>query len=462
MLIRFNITNFLSFNQDTELSMIAQHKKPLPTQIIESKSGVDILKLGVVYGANASGKSNLVKALGFVKEVVIDGLKESSTFNKHFRLEKGNNQKPSIFEIEFQYENKIYNYGFAVLLSKKIIVEEWLYELSKTNQTAIFERKRDEKGGIKLDIALKFGKTKKEQNNKLRLELIGENLSDNQLFLTEVNGKNTKNILQAKSILDVYKWFDDVLMIVFPHSKFGGIDYIGDSDEMTETFCKFLDIFSTGISGLESRLLDFEKTLSYLPNEIKEEILKTLQNNEGSSHTIFEINSEPYITHKDENNEFKIKKLMTKHRIKESDDYELFEINREESDGTRRIFDFIPALLMLANQESVFVIDEIDRSLHPILTKNIVDLFLKNTVNVPSQLIVTTHEASLLDLNFIRKDEIWFMEKSDAGESNIYSLDEFKPRADKQIRKDYLLGRFGAIPFIGNVEDLGWLKTETE
>ncbi len=462
MLIRFNITNFLSFNQDTELSMIAQHKKPLPTQMIESKSGVDILKLGVVYGANASGKSNLVKALGFVKEVVTDGLKESSTFNKHFRLEKGNNQKPSIFEVEFQHENKIYNYGFAVLLSKKIIVEEWLYELSKTNQTAIFERKRDEKGSIKLDVALKFGETKKEKNNKLRLELIGENLSDNQLFLTEVNGKNTKNIPQAKPILDVYKWFDAVLMIVFPHSKFGGIDYIGDSDEMTETFCKFLDIFSTGISGLESRLLDFEKTLSYLPNEIKEEILKTLQNNEGSGHTIFEINNEPYITHKDENNEFKIKKLMTKHRIKESDDYELFEINREESDGTRRIFDFIPALLRLANQESVFVIDEIDRSLHPILTKNIVDLFLKNTIGIPSQLIVTTHEASLLDLNFIRKDEVWFMEKSDAGESNIYSLDEFKPRADKQIRKDYLLGRFGAIPFIGNVEDLGWLKTETE
>jgi AAA15 family ATPase/GTPase len=445
--------------------MIAQQKKPLPTQMMEGKSGLDILKAGIIYGANASGKSNLVKALGFMKEVVINGLKDTLTFNKHFRLEKGNNNKPSLFEVEFQYQNKVYNYGFAILLSKKIIVEEWFYELNKNSQVPIFERQKDEKGNIKLDISLKFGKGEKNQKNKLRLQLIGENLADNQLFLTEVSEKNIKNIPQAQPLLDAYKWFDDVLMIVFPHSKFGGIDYIGDSNEMTQTFCKFLDIFNTGINGLESKLLDFEKTLSYLPNEIKVEILKTLQNNEGE-HTIFEINGEPYITHKDEKDEsinFKIKKLMTKHRIKESEDYELFEINREESDGTRRIFDFIPALLMLANQESIFVIDEIDRSLHPILTKNIVDLFLKNTVGIPSQLIVTTHESSLLDLNFIRKDEIWFMEKNEIGESNLYSLDEFKPRADRmQIRKDYLLGRFGAIPFIANIEDLGWLKTENE
>jgi AAA15 family ATPase/GTPase len=442
--------------------MIAQQKKPMSLQMIENKSGIDILKAGIIYGANASGKSNLVKALGFMKEVVVNGLKETLTFNKHFRLEKGNNNKPSLFEIEFQYQNKIYNYGFAIILSKKIIVEEWLYELNKNSQTPIFERQRDDNGNTKLDIPLKFGKGKKNENNKLRLELIGENLSDNELFLTEVAKKNTKNIPQAQSLLDVYKWFDDVLMIIFPHSKFGGIDYIGDSNEMTQIFCKFLDIFNTGINGLESKLLDFEKTLSYLPNEIKDEILKTLQNNEGE-HTIFEINGEPYITHKDENSNFKIKKLMTKHRIKESEDYELFEINREESDGTRRIFDFFPALLMLANQESIFVIDEIDRSLHPILTKNIVDLFLKNTAGIPSQLIVTTHESSLLDLNFIRKDEIWFMEKNEIGESNLYSLDEFKPRADRmQIRKDYLLGRFGAIPFIANIEDLGWLKTENE
>ena len=120
--------------------------------------------------------------------------------------------------------------------------------------------------------------------------------------------------------------------------------------------------------------------------------------------------------------------------------------------------DLIPALFELLNREKVFIIDELDRSLHPILSYRLLEHFLSNRPKNPSQLIVTTHESGLLDLGLLRRDEIWFIERDPDGASAVYSLEEFAPRYDKNIRKDYLLGRFGAIPMIGDVSDLGWVE----
>jgi AAA15 family ATPase/GTPase len=126
----------------------------------------------------------------------------------------------------------------------------------------------------------------------------------------------------------------------------------------------------------------------------------------------------------------------------------------EESDGTRRLLNLIPALHPTAFIGVVHVIDEIDRSLHPILVKEFLEFFLKSGVGEPRQVIVTTHESNLLDQELLRRDEIWFAEKDSTGATRLYSLLDFKVRNDLEIRKHYLQGRFGAIPFLGNLDSL--------
>ena len=163
------------------------------------------------------------------------------------------------------------------------------------------------------------------------------------------------------------------------------------------------------------------------------------------------IHNVTYAIIKDENNKIKTYCLTSKHKMIDSDSFAYFEIN-EESDGTQRLIDLIPAIIDLFKGNKVFVIDELDRSLHPKLSNSILNIFLNGTSNVKSQLIVTTHETSLLNLKNIRKDEIWFIEKNKNGEASLYSLEEFKPRFDKEIRKNYLLGRFGAIPNVSEFE----------
>ena len=147
---------------------------------------------------------------------------------------------------------------------------------------------------------------------------------------------------------------------------------------------------------------------------------------------------------------------MTKHKVSGGDEV-LFETG-EESDGTNRIIDFIPLIFDLLNGENVFIIDEFERSLHPNLIYDIFDLFLEFAAKVNSQLIATTHESSLLTQKLFRKDEIWFVVKNSMSESLIYSLEDYNVRFYKNIRKDYLLGRFKAIPRIGNRYELSVLK----
>ncbi|MDQ7033693.1 MAG: AAA family ATPase [Anaerolineae bacterium] len=153
-------------------------------------------------------------------------------------------------------------------------------------------------------------------------------------------------------------------------------------------------------------------------------------------------------------------KITTAHKVEGEDNPIYLEVS-EESDGTQRLFDIIPGLMDLIDGEKVFIIDELDRSLHPHLTRNILELFLKGKNN-RSQLIVTTHEASLLNLDLLRRDEIWFIEKDRNGKSSAYSLEDFTPRKDKDIRKGYLLGRYGSIPFLSTDIALEWKGQHVE
>lgn len=442
MLIRFNVENFLSFNKKSEFSMIANKERRL-TSHYKKEAGINILKSSVIYGANASGKSNFVKAIDFSRNVVVNGIEKLNPVNCHFRLNDGNSNLPSIFQYEIKAGNKFYSYGFASVLKENKIVEEWLYEIGSSKEKKVFERFINDEGKHEIEIGLSLsGKT------KTRFDVYREDFqnSDRLLFLSEINRKSIEDFEEALDFKNVYNWFDKKLTVLFPNSKYFGLNFIGDDNEMSKAFNSFLKVFQTGINDIKSEEIDLESF--DIPKKIKEDLTKKI---EKAKIILFEIKGITYSLKRTKNNEYKIKKIGLEH-LDNLGSPVVFDID-DESDGTQRLFDFIPALHEMAKSDSVFIIDELDRSLHSKLTYGIFELFLHLTKTNESQLIVSTHESLLLDLDLLRRDEIWFVEKQN-NQSRLFSLDEFKVRNDKIIRKDYLIGRYGAIPIFKSFKNL--------
>ena len=442
MLIRFNVENFLSFNEKAEFSLIANKERRLQSHIVKG-DGVNILKSSVIYGANASGKSNLVKAIDFSRKVITKGIEKLNPVNFHFRLKKDNLNKPSIFNYEIKYGDKYYSYGFAIQLNELKIIEEWLYEIGNNKEKKIFERFVNNIGKHEIEIGIQLSTKAKK-----RFDVYKEDFqnSDNLLFLSEMNRKSIDDFPEVIGFIDVFNWFDKKLTVLMPDSKFAGLNFIGDDNEMTKTFNSFLNVFQTGISNVTSEEIDLDSF--DIPKKIKEDLTNKIEKTKA---IIFEINGITYSLKKNESNEYKIKKIGLEHLTEEGNSI-VFDIE-DESDGTQRLFDFIPAIYELSKTDSIFIIDELDRSLHSKLTFGIFELFLKLTENNESQLIATSHESLLLDLELLRRDEIWFVEK-EKNQSRMYSLDEFKVRNDKIVSKDYLLGRYGAIPIFKSFKNL--------
>lgn len=442
MLIRFNVENFLSFNEETEFSLIANKERRLSSHIVKG-DGINILKSSVIYGANASGKTNLVRAIDFSRGIITKGIDKLNPVNCHFRLKKDNLNNPSIFNYEIKAGGKYYSYGFAAQLNKHKIIEEWLYEIGHNKEKKVFERFINATGKHEIEIGLQLSPKAKK-----RFDVYKEDFqnSDNLLFLSEMNRKSINDFPEVVGFIDVFNWFEKKLTVLKPDSKFAGLNFIGDDNEMSKTFNSFLNVFQTGINNVTSEEIDLDSF--DIPERIKEDLTKNI---EKAKAIIFEINGITYSLKKNENNEYKIKKIGLEHLTEEGNSI-VFDIE-DESDGTQRLFDFIPALHELTKTDSVFIIDELDRSLHSKLTYGIFELFLKLAKNNESQLIVTTHESLLLDLELLRRDEIWFVERS-KNQSRLYSLDEFKVRNDKIVSKDYLLGRYGAIPIFKSFKNL--------
>jgi len=442
MLIRFNVENFLSFNSKAEFSLIANKERRLNTHYIK-EDGISILKSGVIYGANASGKTNFVKAIEFSKKVVTSGLDKLNPVKCHFRLQEGNASLPTIFQYELKNNGRFYSYGFAIVLKDNKIVEEWLYEIGPKKEKKIFERSINEAGKHDIEIGLNLSTKTKNRFDVYREDFQN---SDSLLFLSEMNRKSIDDFEEAIDFRNVFSWFDKKLTILSPDSKYAGLNFIGDDNEMSNTFNSFLNVFQTGINSVTSEEVDLDSF--DIPKDIKEELTKNIKK---AKSLIFEINGITYALERNDNNDYKIKKIGLEH-IDNIGTPIVFDID-DESDGTQRLFDFIPALHAMTKTDSVFIIDELDRSLHSKLTYGIFGLFLELTQDNESQLIVSTHESLLLDLDLLRRDEIWFVEK-EKNQSRLFSLDEFKVRNDRIVRKDYLLGRYGAIPIFKSFKNL--------
>lgn len=449
MLIRFTIENFLSFREKKVFSMIPgkgslkSHHKSTPIK------GVSALKAGVIYGANASGKSNLIKAIDFGRKTVLKGTKpEQPITTSFYKLDKKFLNKPLYIEYEIQHKGKNYAYGF--ILNAKEIIDEWLFEINKSGEIKIFERKNT--NVYDLDFLFKKNKT---NNEKQFIEFTAKGTPRNQLFITQIRNTNiTDNVSDISDILNVIDWFQNSLTVVYPGTKNISKKFELHKDtNLQQVFKEMLDYFDTGIDGIEFKEVDFEKM--EIPSDVKEDIRNDLFSEKSEKTSAFLSNPQDdkyYVISKIDNITVQAKLLKTKHKVV-GGGYELFDL-KDESDGTRRIMDLIPLIIDFFRGGNVFVVDEIERSLHPNLVRDFFDFTLSKCSNINSQLIVSSHEATLLTQKLLRKDEIWFAVKNKEGATQLYSLEDYNIRFDKEIMKDYLLGRFKGIPKLGNRNQL--------
>lgn len=439
MLLNISVENYKSFNQKEELSLVSsskiQSKKYHKTKI----GKVNILKNAVIYGANASGKSNFIKAINFLQKVLYEGL-TVSTVNDFCRTNKENKDKESIFEIQFAINNKFYAYGFSTILNQRKITEEWLFELKQNgNANNLFMR---EIGKVPA-----LGDVNPSEAEKNRFSIYAEDFAghDSQLFLSEMN-RGRKYDEKSKLIFfkTVFEWIMENIIVIRPTSGISNAEAYY-SEESLEEISNLIKTFDTGITKIKTRKISLNEMSEMIPQEILNDVFDTLKKKMQMSN-LHELKLTLRITEGffnikiDNSGEPEITTLVLKH------DKSFFDFNfNEESDGTKRLFDLVD---MLINKEAdtVYVVDELERSLHPKLTEHFLKLFMEAHKDDRTQLIFTTHEDTIMNQELFRRDEIWFVERDNSNSSKIYSLDRFEERYDKKLNKAYLEGRYGAIP----------------
>ncbi|MCO6487934.1 MAG: ATP-binding protein [Phaeodactylibacter sp.] len=453
MLIRFYVENFSSFRNRQSFSMIPGKGTLKSNHKTTPVKGISVLKAAVVFGANASGKSNLIKAINFGKKLVLEDIKPGQKIDySKFRLNELSIAGNSRLEYELQHNGKNYAYGFV--FNKDGIIEEWLYEVTKKSDKKIFVR-----NGSSFDLSYLIS-INKQKEEKQFINFIAKGTPDNKLFLNEIRYRKVKeNVTDISDITNVLDWFLNSLKVILPEDKYNvGLRFeLKDDEKLLKSFEQFLEYFDTGIDGVCLEPISVEKVdiPDFLLKRISDDLLNA--NSEEKRAAILSDNNTTYFI-SIINNEVGYHKFMTKHII-DSGKEVLFDTS-EESDGTNRIIDFIPLLMDLLQGDNVFIIDEMERSLHPNLIYDLIDLFLAKSTNVNSQMILASHESSLLTQKLLRKDEIWFTVKETDGSTTIHSLEEYNIRFDKKIRKDYLLGRFKAIPKLGNRNNLTVLPNQ--
>lgn len=452
MLIRFVVENFLSFKEETEFNLLTNRDASSTPHIYQTQDGISLLKKATLYGANGAGKSNLIFALAKLHDIVIEGtdsLKETIQPTP-FKLAKTYQQKPTRFEIEFHTNNK--NYAYSLTILNNIIQEEWLYEIGPDKEDILlFERitKEDRKTVIKLQES--FGKTERE---RLRLEIYGEETRANQPFLTEAYHRD----LQLFD--EVYAWFDVCLHIAYPTCDTHSLIYTLAQHLRYKNDKKFKDVIAqilkttdTGVLNIDLQEFSFEDFFGFGQRKRKEDILLELSKDKDAIIPFKGDDDISYGVFFNEKEKPTVVKLVTQHQ---TTDGKLIAFDLlEESEGTRKLLNFIPIILDIIYENKVYIIDEFNRSLHPHLVKQLVKLY--NQLQIPTskgQLIFTSHESYILDRAIFNEDEIWFAQKTALGDSKVYSLSDFKATDDLDIKVGYLNGRFGAIPFTGDIEKL--------
>ncbi|WP_086665793.1 AAA family ATPase [Lentzea kentuckyensis] len=396
MLRSFRLENHRSFRDEHELLLMPAYAKDR-----------EALPVVAVYGANASGKSNLLDGLKFMAVAVKNSFAQwgpdaGVVGHRSFKLDAGKRAEPSTYVVELIEDGVRYTYGVEV--DDVRVREEWLYSYPEKRKRVLFERVGDD---------IKFGSTLDE--SKSALEVLETMLRPNALLVSLAAQ------LQIPWVLPVYRWFVSSLRF---RANTGGSaleeEIAGFLRERPELRTELVDLVRAADVGIDDLVLDEEDVQAMFFETRRSTISET-----------FFRRATVNLVHRGCTEPFRFD---------------------EESAGTRSWLGVLPSVLAVLRDGGCLVIDEIDASLHPLLTMRLVSLFNDDHANAAGgQLIFTTHDATLLNAPFaeevLARDEVWFVEKERAsGASSLYPLTDFKPRNGDNLERRYLAGRYGAVP----------------
>lgn len=414
MVIEFRVKNFRSLRDEQVLSLVASKDKTLldtNTLATGITAAPTVLRSAVIYGANASGKSNVIKAMQYMRGVVVNSaavMQPGQTFNiQPFRLNSQSDSQPTEFEVTFLLAGVRYQYGFA--LNSKQIVSEHLLVYKAFKPQSWFERHLDDESGK--DV-YEFGSGLKGQKN------VWEGATrSNSLFLSMAVQLN------SEQLRPVFDWFNNQLVIVNEVSPLAPEFSVKSlqKPESRRAICDFLTAADVSIADIDV---------------IKRKVPGHMISFEGGT-------SKPTVQTEEIQDDQPLFHHVTDHGKA------VFDL-ADESSGTRNLLFLAGPVLDILKKDITLVVDELDTSLHPMLVRRLVQLFHQPESNPGgAQLIFTTHDASLLDApDLLRRDQIWFTEKDRNQATSLISLSEFKPRKNEALERGYLQGRYGGVPFL--------------
>jgi AAA15 family ATPase/GTPase len=419
MILYFKVGNYKSINEPVVLnfnkSSIGEHEK---SNVIKHNRA-DILKSILLYGHNASGKSKILDSLDFFKWMVTNSSTEKFSLRNYdiepFRLLKSSLEKPSYFEIGFIIGATKFRYGFEA--DDKKIYKEWLLETKIKKEYPIFLRI-----GSELEIDSKRFEDADGLEKRMR---------DNALFLSVASQWNVK---KAKLIDD---WFEsifhihgindkdyrDITLDLIKNSKYSGL---------VNKFMQKADLSINSVDIVDIPL-NFEDVKDNVPDEFKDIFIEKLEKRNPAT-------------------------IVTSHKVYNDEgefvEFVPFLMDRSESEGTKKYFNLIGVLTKALKEGRLVVIDEFDARLHSLLSKAIVKLFNSEEIHTNAQLLIASHDTTLMDRDILRRDQIYFVEKNKIEATKLTSLAEYKPRTDTRYNRNYLEGNYGGIPFINDLEKL--------
>jgi hypothetical protein len=417
MLIAFRIQNFRSIGQSVELSLLPfERQTDRPENILTSLAGQKALNMAAIYGANAAGKSNVVRAIGHMQFMVLHSFKFDSEALlpwQPFLLDTHLRDAPTECEVHFQKGEYRYRYGFSH--TARQIETEWLYRKSpRGREVELFTRDKND---------IRLGNSYKNSHTERSIDFV----HSNKLYLSVCDALN---VPVAK---EVYQWFTQCSIWDGSQTQKHGLFTVHKllADEAAQkNIQKLLGSFDLGFSDLFARVQDIKRDRpKNLPNELK---------------SLFD--------HLEATNTQHVE-LLTRHRVYDgltgqpTDQTCEFSVSTHESAGTQKLIELSAPIAQILEQGGVLVIDELDSRLHPLLTEKLVRLFAERGTNPRGvQLIFTTHDANLLSTGLLRRDQIWFAEKKLTEQTHLTSLVEYRIRKDEALQPNYLIGRYGGIP----------------
>ncbi len=449
MLLSFSIENFRSFREEQTLSMVASnryddhldHLVEIPDD--ENKA----LPIAIMYGANGAGKSNLVRALVFVRRHVLFGSKPAHPIVwQPFLLGQGQPNQPSSFNLVFIAGKHTFAYGFRS--TAQVIAAEWLVLMRGGREVPLFERISKPDGTVQFELGEALtGDGYGDHSKVAALAKVG--VRANQLFLAAVRASLDEAAF-GPLLREVLDWFT-ALQVVLPEADFLPLaEWIAKDAAFAEFAGDFLHRADTGVQRLKVETVDMGEAAVGLPQDFLKELVEDTPPGEVRVRRVMGLGD--VIAQRDETMKIRLRRLLAEH-INEAGEPVTFPF-LEEADGTQRVTHLLPALYQLSQQPKVYVIDEIDRSLHPALAMKFVEYFLAACKGGRGQLILTSHETHFLDQDLLRRDEYWFAAKGhQSGATELYSLSDYPVRKDLKLDKGYLYGRFGAVPLLGGLEN---------